>query len=286
MTQNESSSPDDEGEPANAASYFPHFFLLFVFTSCSYNKTDTELSLSVTPVTQAMPLPVKDSLPPKKKKKIYITFDDGPNKGTRQVLNVINEEQVPVSFFIVGEHVYGSREQQADWDSLRLSKWVEICNHSFTHAHNKFSKFYSNDTAVVADFERTQDSLQLHNRIVRTPGRNMWRTDEVNATDITKSKAAVDSLYNAGFVVVGWDLEWHYNDSLNLKQTSDELIRQVDSVLVNNKTKTADHVVLLTHDQAFTDSTDASSLRQFIQHIKTKSDYQIEFVSRYPGLKQ
>ncbi len=291
MKQTSSSSADDEGEPegkpANAANYLPHFFLSFLFCSCTFNSTNNELPMAITPVVQAMPAPEKEAPPPpKKKKKIYITFDDGPNKGTRQVLRVINEEQVPASFFVIGEHVYGSKEQQATWDSLQLSEWVEICNHSYTHAHNRFSKFYSNDTAVVADFKRTDDSLQLNNKIARTPGRNIWRTATVNATDIVKSKAAADSLYNAGFVVVGWDIEWHFNDSLKLKQSSDELIKQVDSAFYYNRTKTPDHMVLLTHDQAFADSTDVASLRHFIQHIKTKSDYQIEFVSRYPGLKQ
>lgn len=284
MKPNVSSSADDEGEPVNATRYFPHLLLL-LFSSCSYNKVNTELVNIVLPVAETKPAEAKPAPPPKKKKKLYITFDDGPNKGTRNVLQVLNEEQVPVSFFVVGEHVYGSREQQATWDSLQHNTWVEICNHSYTHAHNKFAKFYSNDTAVVSDFERTQDSLKLNNRIVRTPGRNMWRTSTVNASDIMKSKAAADSLYSNGFVVMGWDLEWHYNDSMKLKQTSDELVQQVDSMLTHNKTKTPDHIVLLTHDQTFVDSLSTASLRNFIKQMKTKQEYEIEFISKYPGLK-
>lgn len=285
MKPNVSSSADDEGEPVNATRYLPHLILLLLFSSCSYNNVNTELVNIVLPVTESKPTEAKPAPPPKKKKKLYITFDDGPNKGTRNVLRVLNEEQVPVSFFIVGEHVYGSREQQVTWDSLQQNAWVEICNHSYTHAHNKFARFYSNDTAVVADFERTQDSLKLKNRIVRTPGRNMWRTSTVTASDLIKSKAAADSLYSNGFVVMGWDLEWHYNDSMKLKQTSDELVQQVDSMLLHNKTKTPDHIVLLTHDQTFVDSLSTASLRKFIQQMKTKQEYEIEFISKYPGLK-
>jgi uncharacterized LabA/DUF88 family protein len=113
----------------------------------------------------------------------------------------------------------------------------------------------------------------------------MWRTSTINASDIAKSKAAADSLYSNGFVVMGWDLEWHYNDSMKLKQTSDELILQVDSMLLHNKTKTPDHIVLLTHDQTFVDSISTASLRKFIQQMKTKQEYELEFISRYPGLK-
>lgn len=285
MKSNVSSSADDEGEPVNTKRYLPHLLLLLFFSSCSYNNVNTDLVNIVLPVAESKPVATKPAPPPKKKKKLYITFDDGPNKGTRNVLQVLNEEQVPVSFFIVGEHVYGSREQQVTWDSLQHNAWVEICNHSYTHAHNQFAKFYRNDTAVVADFERSQDSLQLNNRIVRTPGRNMWRTSTIYASDIAKSKAAADSLYSHGFVVVGWDLEWHYNDSMKLKQTSDELILQVDSMLLHNKTKTPDHLVLLAHDQTFVDSISTASLRKFIQQMKTKQEYELEFISRYPGLK-
>nr|WP_294906488.1 polysaccharide deacetylase family protein [uncultured Lacibacter sp.] len=286
MKQFFSSSADDEGEPGNSTNYLPYLLFLFLLSSCSYNKVNSEMVSIIAPLVEIKPAEPKPAPPPKKKKKLYITFDDGPNKGTGNVLRIINEEETPASFFIIGEHVYGSRDQQATWDSLQQSKWVELCNHSYTHAHNRFSKFYTNDTSVVADFERTQDSLQLNNRIARTPGRNMWRTPAINATDIAKSKAAVDSLYSKGFVVVGWDIEWHYNDSLKLKQSSNELFLQVDSMLTHSKTKTPDHIVLLTHDQTFADSSNASSLRNFIRQVKTKGDYDLEFISRYPGLKQ
>ena len=46
--------------------------------------------------------------PKKKKKKIYLTFDDGPNKGTQNVLDIVKDEKIPVTFFIIGEHVYAS----------------------------------------------------------------------------------------------------------------------------------------------------------------------------------
>ena len=70
------------------------------------------------------------------KKKLYITFDDGPNKGTKNVLDIINDEEISVSFFVVGEHVFASRYQADIWDSMRISKHIEICNHSFSHAHH------------------------------------------------------------------------------------------------------------------------------------------------------
>lgn len=282
-------SSDDDNEEHTWSIFFRHSFLLVFFSSCSMDYGNKNILPAVIIVPVQKQAPVAETVKPvkqKKKKTIYLTFDDGPNKGTKNVLQVINEEQVPVSMFIVGQHVYGSREQQAIWDSLQKDSLVELCNHSFTHAHNKFSKFYTNDSTVVTDFERCKDSLSLDNNIVRTPGRNIWRTATVTSTDIKKSTEAADSLYKDGFTVVGWDVEWRFNDSLKLKQTTDEMITELDSAFIKNKTKTPDHLVLLAHDQVFADSTDFSSLKNFIRLLKIKDEYNIEFVSRYPGLKQ
>ena len=222
----------------------------------------------------------------KKKKKIYLTFDDGPNKGTQNVLNIMQEEQVPVTFFVVGEHVYASNAQQQTWDSLTTAKDIEICSHSYTHAwHNSFNKFYQHPDSMVKDFIRAQDSLQLNNNVVRTPGRNAWRIDSLHYTDLKASKVAIDSLQNAGFTVLGWDLEWHYDPkTLAVKNTADELMNSVDSVFNHNKTKNPDNLVLLAHDQVYNKSSDSLELRQFIKKLKIKDEYELSFVSAYPGI--
>ena len=198
----EASTTDDDGESANHVyynyiySYRIPVLIIFYLVACTKHvedgkiktkpvfKTDNEKKETVQAIT-----PVK-----KKKKKIYLTFDDGPNKGTRNVLDIVKDEKIPVTFFIVGEHAFASVNQNTTWDSLRIAKQVEICNHSYTHAwHNKFEKFYESPDSVINDFQRAHDSLDLKNYIVRTPGRNTWRIDSIQYTDLKKSKAAVDS---------------------------------------------------------------------------------------------
>ena len=219
----------------------------------------------------------------KKKKKIYLTFDDGPNKGTRNVLDIVKDEQIPVTFFIVGEHVYASVNQNITWDSLLATQGIDICNHSYSHAHNKYESFYQAPDSVISDFQRAQDSLQLKNNIVRTPGRNTWRMDSIQFTDLKKSKAAVDSLQKAGFIVMGWDLEWHFEKDLSLKNTADEVVKQIDSVFNNKKTKTPENLVLLAHDQVYQKSKDSAELRQLIQKLKLKDEYELSLATSYPG---
>ena len=281
----------DSAEASQAASQIlKTTFFTVVLSACNYCKTETTASVTsihFTPADSTVKTAPPPPLPKKKRKTIYLTFDDGPNKGTKKMMHVMKEEEIPVTLFIIGEHVYGSKEQAAIFDSLINSRYFEIANHSFTHAfHNKFEKFYAVPDSAVKDFKRCADSLHLTANIVRTPGRNIWRTDSVTVTDIKKSAAAADSIYKNGFTEVGWDLEWHFTDSLTLTNTPDEMLAQVDSMFTNNKTKTPNHLVLLAHDQAYEDIADSAQLHQFIIKLKAKDEYNFETVSRYPGLKR
>jgi peptidoglycan-N-acetylglucosamine deacetylase len=283
--------PADEGEPSSGfLNYKTALFLLpIIFISC-HSNFQKEIVASFTPAPDTSH-PVTKKTPPappkttRKKKKIYLTFDDGPNKGTQNVLDIVKQEDVPVTFFIVGEHVFASIGQNQVWDSLKMAKNIELCNHSYTHAHNHYSKFYKKPGNVVKDVEKTKDALLPENNIVRAPGRNSWRIDSLHFTDIKKSRKAIDSLQKAGFVVFGWDLEWHYDPkTLALKNTADELLNQIDSVFHHDKTRTKDNMVLLAHDQVYQKSADSLQLREFIQKLKKKDEYELALASSYPGI--
>lgn len=284
--------PADEGEPSGGFSYgysIPLLFISILFLSCEEKRKNEIVNQPVAQQDTSRP---KEKKPPpvaikpkKKKKKIYLTFDDGPNKGTSNVLDIMQQEEVPVTFFIVGEHVFASPGQTQVWDSLKMARNIELCNHSYTHAHNRYDKFYQQPDSVVNDIKRTREELLPETNIVRTPGRNTWRIDSLHFTDIKKSKAAVDSLQQAGFIVLGWDLEWHYDHkTLQVKSTADEMLTQVDSMFSKGKTKVKDNLVLLAHDQVYQKSSDSMQLRDFIQKLKKKDDYELALVSSYPGI--
>lgn len=289
----ETSTTGDDGESANHIyynyiySYRIPVLIIVYLVACTRPIQEGRVKMKhVRKNVEAKKETVQVAAPvKKKKKKIYLTFDDGPNKGTQNVLDIVKDEEIPVTFFIIGEHVYASINQNMTWDTLQATEGIEICNHSYTHAnHNHFEKFYQSPDSVVSDFQRSQDSLQLKNNIVRTPGRNAWRIDSLQFTDLKKSKAAVDSLQNAGFIVMGWDLEWHYDPKeLSVMNNSDDLLKQIDSVFTNNKTKSPENLVLLAHDQVYKKSKDSTELRQLIQKLKLKEEYELSLVTSYPG---
>jgi Predicted xylanase/chitin deacetylase len=278
---------DSEAEQA-ASQILKTAFISVVFSTCHYRTETTSSShqfqkLVITPPPITKPVAV---IKKKKKKTIYLTFDDGPNKGTRKVMHIANEEQIPITMFIVGEHIYASEFQKETWDSISHSDMIEIANHSFTHAHNHYQKFYSNADSVVTDFIRCSDSLGVNNTIARAPGRNIWRTENVTSTDLKASTAAADSLSNKGYTLIGWDLEWHYDKDLCLEKCADTLLKQIDSIFSKGKTKNNGHLVLLAHDQVYADANDSIQLRSLVSKLKKNEEYDLEFISRYPGVKK
>lgn len=277
----------EEGDHNTAAFFFRPLMLFMVLIAVGKHTREGKVIYQYKkPPDEPAATTVKKSPPKKKKKKIYLTFDDGPNKGTRKVLNIVQQEQVPVTFFIVGEHVFASTSQHAVWDSLKVSDSIELCNHSYTHAHNHYSTFYQQPDSVVSDFRRCHDSLQLNNSIVRTPGRNIWRVDTLTYTDLKKSAAAADSLQQAGFTIIGWDLEWHYDHkTFTLKNRSDELLQQIDSLFAHNKTMLPENLVVLAHDQVYDDPNDSCELHELIKKLKRREEFELVVTSKYPGVK-
>lgn len=70
---------------------------------------------------------------------IALSFDDGPNDVTTpKVLDVLEEFQVPASFFVIGQNI---NDETAKQMTRAISLGCEIQNHSFTHGFmTKMSK--------------------------------------------------------------------------------------------------------------------------------------------------
>lgn len=62
---------------------------------------------------------------------IALSFDDGPNDVTTpQVLDILEEFQVPASFFVIGQNINDDTAKQM---TRAISLGCEIQNHSYTH---------------------------------------------------------------------------------------------------------------------------------------------------------
>ncbi|MCD1117098.1 polysaccharide deacetylase family protein [Chryseobacterium turcicum] len=258
-----------------------------LFTGCN-QKTEvkeTEKTLSKLPPVAKVPR-IDDENVPTDKRVIYLTFDDGPNRGTENLLKILHKRNVTATAFLVGKHASDSKKQREDFEKMRTDGLLEIANHSYAHAHNKYSDFYKNPEAVLNDFNIAKDSLKLSGKIARTPGRNIWRLNNINVTDIKSSNEAADRLKTAGYKVIGWDLEWKPTNKMHLKGNHQEMLKKVDSIFFNDLEKTSRHLVFLTHDQYLTDADSIIELDLFIEKLQKSNRFVFRKISAYPKINE
>jgi peptidoglycan/xylan/chitin deacetylase (PgdA/CDA1 family) len=215
-------------------------------------------------------------------KTIYLTFDDGPNRGTSKVMGVLEKAEAPATFFLVGSHIHGSDKQWSEYEAILSNPSLEAANHTYFHAKNQYDRFYKNTDIALKDFRLMRDSLRLNCPVGRTPGCNTWRTTHIVDDVDRRSRQAADLLQSNGFTLVGWDVEWKATGKRELKKTPTELLAEIDQAFAERQTHTDDHLVLLLHDQHFVDSSNVRALEELIELLK--NDYNLEKVSGYPCL--
>ncbi|MBV8326575.1 polysaccharide deacetylase family protein [Chryseobacterium sp.] len=270
---------------------FLGMFALMSATSALLSSCNFKNDVNNTPGSQEHPtaetvVKMDDESVDPDKRVIYLTFDDGPNQGTENLLKILDKRNVCATAFLVGKHAYGSKKQKNDLELLKQNPLIELANHSFTHAHNKYTDFYKNADAVVRDFDIAKDSLKLHDKIARTPGRNIWRLNNINVTDIKSSTAAANGLKNAGYKVIGWDLEWRPSHKMTLKGSHEAMLKKVDSIFFNDLEKTSRHLVFLTHDQYLRDTDSINELDLFIEKLQKSNKFVFRKISQYPKINE
>ena len=88
-----------------------------------------------------------------KEKVVYLTFDDGPGgKATCKVLDVLKENEVPATFFIIGQQISG----QEDIILRMKNEGHSIGLHSFTHERNNL---YCSNEGFISEMKKCQDAL-------------------------------------------------------------------------------------------------------------------------------
>jgi peptidoglycan/xylan/chitin deacetylase (PgdA/CDA1 family) len=217
-------------------------------------------------------------------KHIYITFDDGPLEGSEDIDDAVRQEKVNVNVFVVGEHALSNDRMKNYLKLYEQNPYIEIGNHSFTHAHDHYKQFYLKPSVVVADFEKCEKELQIPTDYARLPGRNQWRLKETRCNDIRSGASSADSLYQHGFKVFGWDIEWQHNgETGDPIQSVDQMVALIEKKFNTHKTVTPNNLVLLAHDEMFRNGWEESELKQLIDKLKAKGNYSFDHLSSYPN---
>lgn len=217
---------------------------------------------------------------------IYLTFDDGPQNGTRVCYDLCKQLGVKATFFMVGQHASSPKTKAIVAEIREAYPNFLLCNHSTTHAAGHYKYFYHHPEMAAEDFYAAQKKLQVPYQIIRLPGNSAWvLKDTIKASHLVDTTCL--KLDSAGYNVIGWDVEWNFNHKTeNPIQKPQRMVDVVDSALVKPKRLfTKNHVVILTHDRMFRKPNYTDSLAKFITILKQNPKNVFETIDHYPRLK-
>jgi len=164
-------------------------------------------------------------------KVVYLTFDDGPSALTSQILDVLKNEKIHATFFMIGKKLYDHQEVV----KRAVHEGNHIGAHSMTHNYDQLYK----QGHFISEMEQTLSIInQLtgeNTRLVRAPygsrpGLNLkLRNDSVNA----------------GFKIWDWNVDTHdwertANASTVLNEVKKQVNQNTEVILLHEKQATLD----------------------------------------------
>ena len=215
-------------------------------------------------------------------KVVYFTMDDGPLQPSDVLVQVAEEKQVKISEFAVGLHALSNKKFMGHLDAMKRSPYMEVCNHSYSHAYNQYAHFYSNPQKAADDMIGNESKLDLTLKIIRMPGRDIWSTSTFKRGWKQSGGKTAEILTNEGFKIYGWDCEWEHFGSTLPKKTPENFVAMVDNLFARNAMVTPNHLVILGHDEMLIKEKGRQDFRQIIDMLKERG-YIFEFISNYPN---
>ena len=219
---------------------------------------------------------------PNYKYSVFLTSDDGPLVGSKNLNQLILDYEVPVSLFLVGRNIISDPKLEPNLENYKKNKYVSLNNHSYTHANLHYKKFYKNPDGVVADFLECQEVLHLKTKAARLPGRNVWvLNNEVQKGEPNALKAAQKLYTEHNYKTYGWDYELRHDRKGKILKTAMQHYKKIKELLKSGKTFTKNQIVILMHDQMFTDKKSEKELGELILLLQDDDECKLKLISEY-----
>lgn len=180
-------------------------------------------------------------------KVIYLTFDDGPSdRVTPKILDVLKEENVPATFFIVGKNALSRKNIL----KRAFEEGHTLAVHSYSH---DYKKIYASSGALLDDIEKCNQIICSvtgeYSHIYRFPGGSFSIAPEL-----------VNAVESMGYIHYDWNAS--LRDSEIKDPTPGKLYSAAIST-VSNKQK----IIMLAHDSTDKIET-AQAIKEVIRHFK------------------
>lgn len=185
------------------------------------------------------------------KKRVYLTFDDGPSSNTEAILDVLEEYNVKASFFVVG------KEDDASMEMYRriVEDGHTLGMHSFSH---QYSTIYQSVESFSQDLENLQSLLKSATgkeiTLYRFPGGSSNKVSNIGMEEFIRYLKEKDIVY--------YDWNVSSGDATSQELEPEEVVQNVlsDVKLYKNS-------VVLMHDGANKENT-VRALPEMIEKLR------------------
>lgn len=180
-------------------------------------------------------------------KVIYLTFDDGPSdKVTPLILDVLKEENVKATFFVIGRNA----ERRKAILKREFDEGHTVAVHSYSH---DYKKIYSSSEALLKDIDDCNKVIAevcgKPSALYRFPGGSYGL-----------SSALISAVTEHGMRYVDWNASTR--DAELIAPAPEDLYASAVNTPANRQ-----NIVLLAHD-ATTKTATAAALKDIIKHYK------------------
>lgn len=168
-------------------------------------------------------------------KTMYLTFDDGPKaENTERVLEILKEQDIKATFFLIGENV----EKNPELARRIAEEGHTIGIHCYSH---DYDKIYASVDAYIEDFEKAHqivsEATGVDSRLFRFPG------GSINAYNKGVNQEIIEEMTKRGYIYFDW------NASL------EDAVKHPDceTLLKNAKSSTLGRkrIIMLAHDTVY-----------------------------------
>lgn len=131
------------------------------------------------------------------RKRVYLTFDDGPSYNTAQILDLLAEYDVKATFFVTGD----TTQEQRELYCRIVEEGHSIGVHSYSH---RYSDIYASKDAFFEDFYMMSDYVYdvtgIRPTICRLPGGSSNTVSNIKMADV------VNELEEQGVTCYDWNI--------------------------------------------------------------------------------
>ena len=162
---------------------------------------------------------------------VTLTFDDGPKSGlTPKVLDILKEENIKATFFVLGENFPGGKSNPANKEAYALLDREKAEGHyigSHTYHHLEHSKMTTEQ--MRTNINKSNPLLKDYmSPILRLPyGDGSFRSS--NPAKQAKNDQVMKTIKDAGLKHVGWDIDTNDWDAKKRSILVSSMLKQICS---------------------------------------------------------